>query len=73
MQAAVTTDGGGMGVSDQEGEYEFLQKPGRWWMEAIPADQGYDGFGEWIRVEGEDLFMQKDILLYPVQTIKERM
>ena len=63
VQALVTTDGGGLGKSDQEGEYEFLQKPGRWWMEVTAADQGYNGFGEWILVEGEDLFMQKDILL----------
>ena len=67
VQAVVTTDGGGLGVSDGEGEYEFLQKPGRWWMEVTPADQGYNGFGEWLVVEGEDLFMHKDILLRPAK------
>ena len=70
-RAVVTTDGGGLAKSDQEGEYEFFQKPGRWWMEVTPADQGYNRFGEWIRVEGENLFMQKDILLYPRTTSRK--
>jgi len=71
VQVVVTTDGGGMGVSDQEGEYEFLQKPGRWWLEVRAADQGYKRFHEEILVEAEDLYIHKDISLYPHTTSTE--
>jgi len=61
--AVITTTGGASAIS-VGGEYEFMQKPGDWWMNAFAS--GYDPFSGSLPVGTGIQFIQKDIELASV-------
>ena len=44
------------------GEYEFMQKPGDWWMDAVKSGYSFNGVD--LTVESGVEFMQRDILMH---------
>jgi len=66
--ALINTNGGGLSMSNNEGEYDLYQKPGTWTIQASAA--GYAHFSDpEVEVDEEDQIFAKDIIMDPIGTI----
>ena len=66
--ALISTNGGGLSMSNLDGKYDLYQKPGTWTMET--QANGYVSFFEVISLGEEDQIVGMDIMMHPITTSK---